>query len=286
MKHYLSTTSLVSRFFQPIRAPEGETGSGGGDGGTGGAGGASHSQGEGEPAGGSGGGFTDPFLREYEELHRGDDDDDDGFVGSAEMNQQVDDLLAAFAEDGEGEGAGAGPDGVDPQKNQNEAKALGEELKAAITGMALPDEFFDQDFDAGDSQAVRGAMQKAVQYGVQQALGLSLKATDLAVRQTRDMTMANMRAEMKNSQSASATQSRLQQLVPALGNAESSKVLEPMRAKLESNGKSVEQQAKALNQIAQMLGLNKRAKAGSGNSGNRGNRESSGTSALDALFGK
>lgn len=261
----------------PIRTfqPENEGGAGGGAGGAGGEGN--------QPAEEE---FVDPFDQMYQHGSADEDDFDDDEDDGEEL-MDTESLMKMFAP--KKDEAGGKPNGQqdsanDPKRNQQQANELKTQLQQQIQSMTLPDDVFGEDFDRGDPGAMRQAIQKATQHAVANAVAMAMKPTQMAMGQLQTDMMAQVKAQIAESQQTQMTEGKLNAQVPALNDPAAKAMLEPMRQKLHEDGVEIEEQARVLNSIANQLGLNKKTKrTGAKGSGNPKPR--TGKDAMKDLFG-
>jgi hypothetical protein len=258
----LYNTSALTRFMPQIAyAPEGQ-------------GGAEDSGGD-EP-------FEDPFV------DPGIEDDEDEGEGGDESD--LSDLVTALTEkDKEDDDVPPDPNGkpTEAAENQAAADALGRELLDFIGKAAIPDEVFGDDFDPSDPGSVKKAMQGMMRHALSQSLVLSMKPLQLATEQLAAHMKSQMQHEIRRAQSSFVQESRLEADVPELLDPAARAILTPLRQHMESQGKPLVEQVKALKLVVAKLGLGKGKKSNSTDTGSRGRvRRQTGGSALDSLFGK
>lgn len=226
--------------------------------------------------------FRDPYLELAGIKDLEEEDGDEG----AEA------ILAAFADEEEkeeDEHPAVLPNGQKSPAEENQAAAaqLADQIRTSISAAKLPDELFGDDFDPSNPTSVRETMEKVYRLGIQNSVATAMKPMQMAMAQLRTLLHSEMETRIADAQGKFATKSRLDALVPALSNPKARKVLEPMRDILAGQKKSVEEQAKALNQIAARLGFDKTSKSGGtkpAGDGTKGVSRRSGSSALDSLF--
>ncbi len=215
--------------------------------------------------------FTDDDMRERPRKKKdGESDDDDG------ISLESKDFLEQFwDEDEDDEDEDEDDDAGDSEESQ---KALGNELKAMIEGLTIPEDMIPEDFDPSDPKQFRDVVGKIQRQSVALALKAVFKPMAAALNQQTHRMRKEYQAYVETHSTGNSIRSRLVESIPAAADKKHRQIVGMvLKQASQKFPKDTENQLRSARKALAALGITKdtRTNTGTGRRTSDGNDFSS-----------
>ena len=199
----------------------------------------------------------DPFEAAGRGKKKDDDSDDD-----SKISLEGKDFLEQFWDEGDDENEDDDEDAGDDEESQ---KAIGEELKAMINGLTIPEDLIPEDFDPADPKQFRDVVGKIQR----QTAALTLKAVFKPMAAALNQQAVRMRKEyqeyVEQHSSGSSIRSRLIDEIPAAGDRKHRQIVNMvMKQAATKFPKDQENQLRSARKALAALGITKNTRTSGG----------------------